>query len=415
MDIKKIFGLKNRTENSTYTPEMLLAMKGADKARIKAMTIELAQTAQNLTKKDIDTWRQAWQMAINPENPQRRRLYEVYTDVEIDMHLTGCISQREGMVLQKAFKMVDKNLKENREISELLEAEWFKDFMRLALDSRYWGHSLIQFGDIITSHDGKMRFEHVQLVPRIHVIPEFGVITKEAGDEPNKGISYRDGKIAEWCIEAGKPKDLGLLLKCSPAALSKKNMLAFWDAFGEIFGMPIRIAKTASRDEKEISKMETMLSEMGAEFWGLFPIGTELEIKETSRGDAFNVYDQRINRSNSEISKCILNQTMTIDSGSSLSQSEVHLEVFENVVEADADFVRDIINNRLLPFMAMHGFPVEGYRFEWDDTVEYTPEQMRNIEQMLLNGNYDIDPQYFIDKYNIPITGRREAAQNFFD
>ena len=62
--------------------------------------------------------------------------------------------------------------------------------------------------------------------------------------------------------------------------------------------------------------------------WGLFPEGTEIEIKETTRGDAFNVYDKRIDRANSEISKGVLNQTMTIDSGSSLSQSEVHLEVF---------------------------------------------------------------------------------------
>jgi hypothetical protein len=47
---------------------------------------------------------------------------------------------------------------------------------------------------------------------------------------------------------------------------------------------------------------------------------------------------------------------------------------------------------------------VQGHTFEWDDSAEYTPEQMQDIEQMLLN-NYEIDPQYFIDKYNITITG----------
>ncbi|MDR3287745.1 MAG: DUF935 domain-containing protein [Prevotellaceae bacterium] len=414
MDIKKFFGIKNHNEK-IYTPEMLLALNSVDKKRIKSMTIELSKTAANLTKKDIGTWRQAWQMAVNPENPQRRRLYEVYTDVCIDLHLSGCIGQREGMVLQKAFKLVDKNLKENRELSELFETEWFKDFVKLTLDSRYWGHSLIQFGDII-SVMGKMQFENVELVPRDHVIPEFGVITKEAGDEPNKGISFRTGKISEWCIEAGKPYDLGLLLKCSPNAISKKNMLAFWDGFGEIFGMPVRIGKTTSRDAKEIAKIEDMLRSMGAEAWGLFPEGTTIEFLESSRGDAFNVYDQRVSRANSEISKCILNQTMTIDEGASLSQSQVHLKIFENVVEADADFVRDIINNRLLPFMAMHGFPVENYRFEWDNSIDYTPDQMRSIEQMLISGGYEIDPQYFIDKYNVTITGKTEKpAANFFE
>ena len=400
-------------QKSLYTPEMLLAMQNISKERVKAMTIELVQTAQNLTKKDIGTWRTAWQMAINPENPQRRQLYGVYTDVLVDLHLSGCIDQREKMVLQKAFKLVDKNGKENKELSELFEAEWFKDFMQYSLDSRFWGHSLIQFGDILTI-TGKKRFEQVELVPREHVIPEFGVITKEAGDEHKKGIDYRNGKIAQWCIEAGKPKDLGLLLKCSPHSLSKKNMLAFWDSFGEIFGIPIRVGKTISRDPKEIAKIEKMLSDMGAMPWALFPEGTTMELIETARGDAFNVYDKRIERANSEISKAILNQTMTIDEGSSYSQSAVHLEIFNNVIEADADFMRDIINNKLMPFMIMHGFPVDGYLFEWDDTVSYTPEQMRTIEQMLLTAGYEIDQKYFAEKYNIPITGKTEKP-NFFE
>ena len=116
------------------------------------------------------------------------------------------------------------------------------------------------------------------------------------------------------------------------------------------------------------------------------------------------------------MSKCILNQTMTIDSGSSLSQSEVHLDVLENVISADEKFLCNMVNNRLIPFMARHGFPVEGYRFVWDDTPTYTPEQIRQTEQMLLNGGYDIDPQYFIDKYSIPITGKSEPnADRFFE
>jgi hypothetical protein len=395
-----------------YAPEMMLAMKNLDKERVKAMTIELLQTAQNLTKKDIGTWRAAWQMAINPENPQRRQLYGVYTDVCVDLHLSGCIDQREKMVLQKAFKLVNKNGKENKELSELFEAEWFKDFMNYVLDSRFWGHSLIQFGDILNVM-GKKKFEQVELVPREHVVPEFGVITKEAGGDYKKGIDYRNNRIAEWCIEAGKPKDLGLLLKCSPHSLAKKNMLAFWDSFGEIFGMPIRVGETTSRDPKEIAKIEKMLDGMGAMPWGLFPEGTTIKLIETSRGDAFNVYDKRIDRANSEISKGILNQTMTIDSGSSYSQSEVHLQIFDNVVEADADFVRDVINNKLLPFMVMHGFPVDKHRFDWDETVEYTPEQMRTIEQMMLSSGYEIEPEYFVEKYNIPITGKKDPTSFF--
>lgn len=385
------------------SPEMQLALR--DKTKANKILVDLQVRTELLTKKDIGTWRMAWQQAIDVQNPNRVRLYDVYTDVDIDMHLTGCVGQRKGMVTKRAFKLVDKAGKENQEITALFESNWFIDFMSYVLDSRYYGHSLIQFGSPV-SVMGKMRFENVELVPRRHVIPEYGVLVKHPNDVHQNGISYRDGELADWCIEAGRPHDLGLLLKCAPSALSKKNMLAFWDGFGEIFGMPIRIAKTTSRDEKERSKIEQMLAKMGAAFYGLFSEGTEIEIKESSRGDAYNVYDKRIDRANSEISKGVLNQTMTIDSGSSLSQSQVHLEVFENVVDADADFLRNIINDRLIPLMEKHGFPVSGYTFRWDDAVEYTPQEQINIEQMLVNGGYDIDPKYFVDKYNIPVLGK---------
>jgi phage gp29-like protein len=186
--------------------------------------------------------------------------------------------------------------------------------------------------------------------------------------------------------------------------------------FGEIFGMPIRIARTGSRDPNDKASIEKMMQLMGAAGWAVLPEGTEIDIKETTRGDAFNVYDKRIERCNSEMAKGILGQTMTTDNGGSLAQSEVHLEILKNIVYKDADFLRDIINWKLLPFMAMHGFPVQDLRFSWDDSVDWTPEQQLRIEQMLL-GSYNIDPKYFAEKYNIPVTGTKSpllSLQNDF-
>jgi hypothetical protein len=376
----------------------------ATKKNTGKILVEIKQTADNLTKKDIATWRKAWQMAIHPENPKRAPLYDVYTDIMVDLHLNGCIRQRTDMVLNKSFKLVSKDGKEKPEVTELFEAPWFKKFLELSLESIYYGYSLIQFNDIVK--EGAMRFDSVELIPRKHVISEYGVIVKEPNDEPQKGYNYLDGDLAKWCIGVGDRKNLGLLLKLAPQSLSKKNMLAYWDVFGEIFGMPIRVAKTATRDPNEKANIEKMMQLMGAAGWALLPEGTEIDIKETTRGDAFNVYDKRIERCNSEISKGILAQTMTTENGSSYSQSEVHLEILKNVVYKDADFLRDLVNWQLLPFVERHGFPVKDLRFNWDESVDWTPEQQIQIEQMLLN-SYDIDPKYFVEKYNIPVTGTK--------
>lgn len=382
--------------------------KSIPKTRLKSMLVELALQAQSLTKKDIKAWRTAWQQALAIENPIRLPLYSIYTDLQVDMHLSGCVEQRKGMVMRKSFKLVDDKGVEDTAATELLESAWFKQLLSHALDSRYWGHSLIQLGDLVETPSG-LSYTEARLVPRVHVKPEAGVIVRQPTDEPSKGYDYRNSSMAPWVIEAGDPYDLGLYLKCAPHVISKKNMTAFWDQFGEVFGMPVRIGKTTTRDERERNKIERMLQDMGSMAWGLFSEGTEIEMVESQHKDAYNVYDKRIDRANSEISKGILGQTMTIDSGSSLSQSEVHLQVFNNLVDADADFIRDLVNDRLLPRMLAHGYPIQGLRFAWDEGMDYTPEQQVAYETMLAD-RYEIDPTYFADKYNIPILGKKEVA-----
>lgn len=137
-------------------------------------------------------------------------------------------------------------------------------------------------------------------------------------------------------------------------------------------------------------------------------------VRQNGKGDAFNVYDKRIDRANSELSKLIIGQTMTIEDGSSLSQSETHLEVFQNLVESDCDMLRDIVNNQLIPRMVKHGFPLKGLRFDWDNSIDYTPEQQVAYETMVAD-RYEVDPSYFAEKYSMPVGERRNNTMPIMD
>ena len=77
--------------------------KGASTEQRKNLLAMLTQKTQYLTKQDIAKWRRAWQQAISIDNPNRSALYDIYTDALIDLHLTGCISQRTGKTLLKSF------------------------------------------------------------------------------------------------------------------------------------------------------------------------------------------------------------------------------------------------------------------------------------------------------------------------
>ena len=391
--------------NSNDNDKLLQLAKSIQARRIAA---EITRKTDALTQKDIASWRRAWQMAINVESPRRAYLYDLYADSLVDGHLTGCIEQRKSKTLGRPFRLLNAEGEENTEATALLEREWFYDFLSIALDSIFWGHSLIEMGEVIRDDKG-LRFDSATLIPRKHVVPEYGVLLRDPSDDIPQGIPYRSGDYARWLVEVGKPYDLGLLLRCAPYYISKKNMGAFWDTFGEIFGMPMRIANTSATNKADIARIEEVMDNMGAAFWGVFPEDTKISFQESSRGDAYNVYDKRLERCDKEISKILLSQTMTIDNGSSLSQSEVHLEIFDHICASDAKRIGYIINDRLLPLMVSSGFPVKGLTFAWDYSDEMTEAEMREQERVILQ-YYDIDPEYFVRKYNVPIIGKRTGG-----
>ena len=381
--------------------------KKADRKRFQKIVIDLVRTTDLLTKRDLSEWRQAEQMAINVDTPNRQRLYDIYRDVELDAHLSGCVGQLQGYIMGKAFKLSKPSGDPDEEALRYFETAWFKQLLRYALQARYWGHSLIELGDVIRREDGLMTFDGVELIPRKHVIPEYGRVTREPGMSWESGIPYREAPYSDWLIEMGGKDDLGLYLKAAIHTIPKKYALAFWDAFAEMFGLPIRVAKTASRDQKDIDEMGKMMENMGYKAWAVLPLESEIELKESSRGDAFNVYDKRVDRANSELSKLVLFVTMTIEDGASLSQSKVHLKILDNLIFEIADGIRDMVNDQLIPKMAKLGFPVKDLRFDWDDPVDYTPEQQKAFEEMILN-NYEVDGSYFEDKYGLPVGERRQ-------
>lgn len=433
MAFKDFFSFSSKSKKTIHTPygDFNLAKK-SDLAKAQKIIVDLHRTTDAITRKDIQDWRMAWQTAINVDSPNRQRLYDIYRDVEVDLHLSGCVMQREGFVMARSFKIVDTQGNENEGAMHFFDQAWFKQLLKLSLSSIYWGHSLIELGDITTDGDGCMTYSGVTLLPRRHVIPEFHRIITDLGQDWTSGIDYHQQQFADWLIEVGEPTDLGLYHKAATATIPKKNMLAFWDTFGEIFGMPMRIARTNSRDKSVLAALDKMLREAGASLSMVAGTDTEIEFVESGKSDSFNVYDKRIDRANSEISKLIIGQTMTIEDGSSLSQSQTHLEVFENLINADCDMLRDMVNNQLIPRMVRHGFPVKGLRFEWDDAVDYTPEQQVAYETMIAD-RYDVDPAYFAEKYGMPVGERRnnipilndpkdpkenntkQKATNFFD
>jgi hypothetical protein len=148
--------------------------------------------------------------------------------------------------------------------------------------------------------------------------------------------------------------------------------------------------------------MSSTLANMGRSAWGVVDRESEIEIIETSKKDAYMVYDKRMDRCDKEISKRVYGQTMLMDNGSSLSQSEVHMKLAEQISDADRRFLTFHMNERLIPFLTKHGYPFENLTFKYDDSQELSFEEQLKVDQWLIQ-YFEVELDYFKDQYNSKI------------
>lgn len=346
------------------------------------------------TQQSIDTWRSALTMAESLELPDYFPLYQLFREIELDAHISGLIHQRINRLLGSQFRIVNEAGEEQPDAWKMFETSWFYKFLELAMESRWWHHSLIQLWDVRENGYGV-----VKLVNRNHVLPRRAQVVLRQMDTTSF-INYREPQYYDWLVECGDPTDLGLFNRAAPNYLIKKNALREWSKFAQLFGMPIRVGKTSSKLTADMQRMADNLKRMEAAAYGVFQEGETIEFIESTKGDAYQVYKELILTPNSELSKLFLGQTMTTDNGSSKSQGEVHERVADGIAEADKRFVQFLVNDELIPRMVKHGFKLAGMRFEWAATKDLT-KQMEMVTKLLPFKN--IPNEYIQETFGIPV------------
>jgi len=376
-----------------------------NKAQSESVITRIVEQSNYRIRKDVADWRKALIMAENVENPRRWLVYNLYDDLVLDAHLASQIQTRKLKILGLDFKIADnKSKKPLDDKTELLERQWFYQFIGYVLDSLFYGHSLIQFSEFNDTEVSK-----IDIVPRRHVRPEYGDFLIQQND--TKGIPYRNTPLMDWLIEVGEDKDLGMLAKAAPNVLWKKNAMMCWSEYTEIFGMPLRVGKTNTRSNEDLDRIEQQLQQMGSAAYAVLQTGETVEFIESTKGDAFNVYDKLVDRCNSEISKLVLGQTLTADVGKSgtRAQGEVHERIADVIHKSDILFIEHVVNDKLIPLLIKHGYQLENSYFEFVIKQEITQLDW-TIDSGLMQ-EFDIDPQYFIDKYSVPILSKKNPTE----
>jgi hypothetical protein len=332
---------------------------------------------------DILKWRNALTAAQSLTSPQRFSLYQLYQEFDLDAHLTAAIMQRKNLTLSKEFEVYNKDGEEDEEKSKLLKTKWFRDLLSYALDSIFYGYSLVQFGDLVNDE-----FKTVDLVPRIYVKPELHIVTNSYADIT--GNDYLESPYKEWCIGIGERYDLGLLNKAAPLLIWKKNALSAWAEYNEIFGAPLRIGKTNINDLATSTNMENMLKNMSGAAYGMFDVNDEIQLIESGKSGA-DVFNSMVDRCNSEISKLILGQTSTLDEKAFVGSAETHERILKQVGDSDEYFITSMLNYQLIPLLNGLGINFEGCKIKSEAEDEFTLQEKAKFAIDIINtGKYEM-------------------------
>ena len=358
--------------------------------------------------KEISDFLAARMLAENPDYPMRTLLYDIYKNVMDDPFIHGQVeNQRILPVKNKDFKILNKDGKTDNDKTVWLSKSWFNNMVKWAMESKFWGFSAAYLDEIAYSK-GTSWINKLVLLERKNVHPERHVITKYQTDL--NGYDYLSEPISNYVLTVGDPYDLGLLLKAVPMYIFKKHGWQNWDEFSEMFGIPIRTVKTATQDPRVIGEIEGWLQDMSTSAYGIFPEGTELDIKVSNQSDAFKVFAEAINMAKEELAILFNGQTMTSMNGSSRSQGEVHERTKEEITKDDEKFVKTFVNEQLIPFLRdIHGYPfADGDHFEWDQPEDL--ESLLTIYKGVYDLGFELDQQEVSERFRVKITGKRAAT-----
>lgn len=345
----------------------------------KRVSASLTKRRTYIATMQQDELKLAIEMAKNPDRPRRDVLYALYDEVwENDGHTIGETRKAILKVIGSPYGVFKKGSQEIDEAAtRLLQKKWFEDYRRYFQQAQFWGHSLVQFVETVESQESGMKFEFkkVELIDREHVRPEEGFIVLDVSDDT--GIAFRDDAIkkALMLIEMGEPKYLGLLRLATKEFIWKNYSRSDWSRHSEKFGMPMITIKTNTTDNKELDKLEDMARDFGNNLWAILDADDEVELKEPTFKDSYQIYKELAMFSNQEISKAISGATGTSDEKAFVGGAEVHERILNDFVEANKRAETYHINEDLFPFLIENGYPLKDREFRYLSYQEANPQQ----------------------------------------
>lgn len=360
--------------------------------------VAIIKHQRSLYRKEIADWKKARAWALDPEQPRRKMLIDLYEDIMTDAFIWGRWDTRRLRISNKGIAIINKNEEIDKDKTDMLEKMWFNKFIKDALDSKAFGYTLLYVDQL--NPDGTIKaMNHVY---RDHIVPETKEILKFSTDIA--GTRFDEPPVSDWCvwIDSG---NLGLLDMAAPLWIFKKHSWQNWDEFEEKFGLPIRTVKTAQTDPRVLREIDSFLKDLGTSAWGRFPANTEIDIKESSSRDSYNVFNEKRKACNEELATLIDGHFETAKDTGSRAKAGSIIESTQKLITLDDEtFVKYLMNEKVLPFLREMGYPFsEDDRFIWNENEQQSPKDRLDIFKGVKELGYKVKKEQIETELDVEI------------
>ena len=233
---------------------------------------------------------------------------------------------------------------------------------------------------------------------------EMKICTKEFPS----GMSLPENKfvVHKYKAKSGHTSRAGILRVVSWMYLFKNYDVKDWVAFCEVFGMPLRLGKynAAASDDDKKALMEAIYS-LGTDAAGIIPDSTIIEFIESQKTTSVEIYEKLARYCDEQISKAVLGQTLSYDSGGSYAQGKVHNEVRHDLTVGDAKALAVTVRRDIIR-------PLVEYNFGYDADVPFftfdcqeAEDQKETVEiykTLVCDMGLEIPKNHIYKKFNIP-------------
>ena len=229
------------------------------------------------------------------------------------------------------------------------------------------------------------------------------------------GIPLPENKfiVHRYKARSGHPSRYGVLRVVAWMYLFKNYDLKDWVSFCEVYGMPLRLGTyDATASEKDKAALMDAIVRMGTDAAGIVPSGTDIKFIESNKQSSVDIYERLARFCDEQMSKAIVGQTLTSDSGGSYAQSKTHNDVRQDLTEADCKAVMETVRRDLIRPLVEFNFGVRAHvpYFVLNATDTDDLKETAEIVNTLAATGLEIPKSWLYKKFNIPAPEKGEET-----